>query len=763
MSQETELTPQQALQLAIERHRGGDFATAETIYRQILAAMPQQPDALHLLAVACRQQGRLDEALPMFARCVELTPDNPDLRGNYGEALTAAGDPAAAERQLREALKRSPRHVQALNNLGLALQAQGKMEQAIAAGRRAVDIQPNHASARNNLGNYLLATGHPAEAAQHFHSAQQLDPANGDIASNLVVALEEAADRVTALACAVTLLTMHPGNARLHSAAGRLLWWQERFDEALAQFAEAVKLDPNDAGTWNNYGLALHDAGRADEAITAYRRAAALDPAEPGAWSNLGITLKEQGAISESLQALNEALLRQPDHAESWSNLGMVLEIAGRADDAVAAYRRAIELAPALERAHSNLVFALNYLPDIDAASIAAAHRQWATQHVAQLYPSAACTTQVNNRRLRVGFISADLRSHPVGYLLQPYFTHYNRQAIELFVYADVINSDDLTACLQRHAEHWRDITGHRHQDVAAQVSSDGVDVLVDLAGHSARNRLPVFAMKPAPVQASWVGYFNTTGLATMDFFVTDEESTPAELLQHFSERPLYLPHTRFCYSAPAYTPPVSPLPAPQTGHITFGCFNNLAKLNHHVIAAWAEILRHVAGSRLLLKSLALNDAQVQLAIIKQFAAHQIGAEQLELRGHSPHAVMLAEYGDVDIALDPFPFAGGITSCEALYMGVPVITLCGLTLAGRQGHSLLNALNLQDWSVSSIENYIALAVTKSHDHESLSLLRQQLRQRFLNSPLGDARGFAEAVDQAWANAYGLPPGEYRTR
>lgn len=744
------VTLEQALQMAIAKHRSGDAAGAEAIYRQILAVAPEQADALHLLAVACRQQGRLDEALPLFERCAKLAPRHADLLTNYGEALLAAGQAAAGEQQLRKALAIQPRHPQALNNLGLALQAQGRLEQAVAAGRRAVDAQPQHANARNNLGNYLLALGRSGDAIEHFHLAQQLDPGQAEIAANLVLALEQAGQQQEALRTAETMIASHSSHARLRSSIGRLLWRQQRLAEAIAQFNEALRLDGKDAGTWCNFGLALHDAGQPLEALAAYRQAIARDPKQVGAWSNLGITLKEQGAISEALAAFEEALRLQPEHAESWSNLGMCLEIAGRASEAVAAYQRAIDLDPQLDRAHSNRIFALNYLPDFDAAAIAAEHRQWAERHVAHLYPrSTVPSYPVVDRRLRVGLMSPDLRSHPVAYLLQPYLAHYDRHAIEIFIYSDVANGDSVTAELSAMAEHWCDIAGRSHQEVAALVRTDEIDLLVDLAGHSARHRLPVFAMKPAARQASWIGYFNTTGLTSIDYFVTDPATTPAELSQHFSEQPLYLPESRFCYQLPEYAPPVAPLPALATGLVTFGCFNNLAKFNDQVIAAWSQILLQLPTSRLLLKALALGDKQVRTDLLARFAAHHIPAARLELRGHSAHAQMLAEYAEVDIALDPFPFSGGMTTCEALCMGVPVLTLRGQTLAGRQSHSLLSALRLSDWSCGDVDEYIAQAIAHSQDLHCLASLRSKLRERFTNSAAGNTAQYASQVDRLW--------------
>ncbi len=751
----SQVTLEQALQMAIASHRNGDLVTAEGLYRQILVAVPHHLDARHLLGVACRQQGRLAEALPLLEQCASEARRNPDILTNYGEALLAAGQAAAAEKVLRQAVQAAPAHAQALNNLGLALHTQGKTEQAIAAARKALAAQGGQINALNNLGNYLLASGKAGEAAGHFRAALDLAPTQAEIAANLVLALEQSGDREQAWQQAESLIAQLPPHARLRSSAGRLQWARRQFAAALVHFEEALRLLPDDAGTWNNYGLALHDAGRGADAVAAYQRALQLDPAQAGAWSNLGITLKEQGALSDALTAFERALALQPEHAQSWSNLGMTLEIAGRADEAVHAYQRAIAIDPQLDRAHSNLLFALNYLPDQDAESIAAAHRQWAVQHVAHLYPSSPRQPPaIAARRLRVGLLSPDLRRHPVGFLLLPYLRAHDRHSIELHLYADSPRDDDITAELRSLADVWHEVSSLSHQALADQVRADGIDLLVDLAGHSANHRLPVFARQPAPVQASWIGYFTTTGLTSIDYFLTDPASTPAALAEQFTERPLYLPHSRFCYQPPAYAPAVAPLPMLSKGTVTFGCFNNLAKLNAPVLACWAAILQAVPGSRLLLKALGLNDSHVRADLLARFAALGIGAERLDLRSHSPHPDMLAEYHEIDIALDPFPFSGGMTTCEALCMGVPVLTLTGATLAGRQGHSLLLALAMADWCASSVADYVAKATAWAAAPAALQDLRTSLRQRFLASPAGDAAGFARAVDAAWLDACG---------
>jgi predicted O-linked N-acetylglucosamine transferase (SPINDLY family) len=352
-------------------------------------------------------------------------------------------------------------------------------------------------------------------------------------------------------------------------------------------------------------------------------------------------------------------------------------------------------------------------------------------------------------RRLRVGYVSGDFCRHPVGYFLDAVLSAHDPAAVEVYAYSNSAFADDLTDRLRGLAAHWRSLAGLSDAAAAALVAGDGIDILIDLAGHTARNRLPMFARRPAPVQATWLGFWSTTGLSAMDYILTDATTVRPAEESGYSERVLRLPGCRFCYTPPDYAPPPVPPPMLAGRGVTFGSFNNLSKIGPEVVRLWATVLRTVPGARLLLKWRSLLDPIARRRVIDAFAAEGIATDQLDLRGPSPHPAMLAEYGDMDIALDPFPFSGGLTSCEALWMGVPVVTLPGAAPASRQTLGFLRALGLDEWAAASTADYRRIAAALAADGHRLAAHRRDLRRRMAESALCDGPAFTRQVEAAY--------------
>jgi protein O-GlcNAc transferase len=355
------------------------------------------------------------------------------------------------------------------------------------------------------------------------------------------------------------------------------------------------------------------------------------------------------------------------------------------------------------------------------------------------------------NRPLRIGLVSGDFCNHPVGHFLEGVLSALHAQAtgrLHLLAYATVARSDAVTNRLKAYCQVWRDVSALPDQHLAERIRADEVDILIDLSGHSAFNRLPMFAWKPAPVQATWLGYFASTGVAAIDYFLADPWSLPDGGASAFTEQIWCLPETRFCFTPPSERAPVSSLPAASNGHITFGCFNNLRKMNDSVVALWAQVLQQVAGSRLHLKAIQLDDEAVRQEVIRRFAAHGIAADRLSLAGPSPRAEYLQAYHQVDIALDPFPFTGGTTTAESLWMGVPVLTMAGRHLVSRQGLGLLMNAGLPGWVATDPQDYVDKAIAYAADLQALSTLRAGLRKQVLASPVFDAPRFAVAFEAA---------------
>lgn len=582
----------------------------------------------------------------------------------------------------------------------------------------------------------LLAQGRPAFEA--LQQAAVLLPGDADLACNLGLALTGLGRLDEAAASLQRALALQPGFAAAHLNLGNVLTVQARWMDAAASYRRALQFNPSLVQAHFKLGIALAEQGQHEAAAASYREALRLKPDHAEAHGSLANALQAQGHHDGALAHFERAVALQPAYALFHSNLAFALKERGRFDEAAASYRRALECDPLNFETRSNLIFMLNYLPArADALAEARQFGVLAAQ-AARPFTSWKCQPEPD-RRLRVGLVSADLRNHPVGYFAQSVLAELGRDA-DLVVYANQADDDAVSDIIRSHCQCWRTVRALSDEALAQQIHADAIDVLIDLAGHTAHNRLPVFAWKPAPVCLSWLGYCASTGLAAIDAFVGDPWITPPGAEAQFVEPVLRLPETFLCFTPPALDIAAGPLPALAQGHITFGCFNKPLKVNEAVVALWARVLQAVPGSRLLLKG------GPQKALPEQFVRHGIAAERLLLEGASPRAEYLAAYNRIDIALDPFPYPGGTTSVEGLWMGVPVLSLRGATALSRQGESLLQNLGLSDWVAADEDDYLARAVAHASDLQALAALRAGLRDRLLKSPLCDAPRFAGHFD-----------------
>ncbi len=432
--------------------------------------------------------------------------------------------------------------------------------------------------------------------------------------------------------------------------------------------------------------------------------------------------------------------------------MGGVLKDLGRLDESLRTLQHALDIDPLCATAHNNLLFIHNYLADQPAERLLAEAQRFGDM-VARL---AKPYTEWPNlpdpyRALRVGFVSGDLSGHPVGYFLEGVLAALASETtsrLELYAYPSILRDDETSKRLRASCKAWHSAVGLSDATLAQRIREDGIDILIDLSGHTANNRLPVFAWKPAPIQVSWLGYFATTGVAAIDYFVADPWTLPPDQEAFFTEKVWRLPETRLCFTPPNAKVDVNALPALSNGYITFGCFNNLSKMNDAVVQLWARVLNAVPASRLFLKYQQLAEASVRQSTRERFAVHGIAAERLIFEDYVPRANYLAAYHRVDIALDPFPFPGGTTTVEALWMGIPVLTLSGERFLARQGVGLLMNAGLPDWIASDHDDYVARAVAHASDLQGLAALRAKLRQQVLASPIYDAPHFAEHFEAA---------------
>ncbi len=526
-----------------------------------------------------------------------------------------------------------------------------------------------------------------------------------------------------------------------HAAAGE-------HAAAVDYYRETLQLQPENPRLWCNYGAELSETGRGAQAEDAYRHALELEPALAQAWYNLGQLQQERGADAEAERcyraalalpdAAHDAELRQLAH----SNLGLLLQRQGRLQEAVQLYRDALAADPTDASLRSNLLFLLTAMADADAELVLQEHRNWGRLH-AQAHAAHANLPEPE-RRIRIGYVSADFYAHPLAFHLLPPLEGRDRARTEVLCYYNGVTEDAMTDRLRASADGWRDIRRCADADADALIRADAIDILVDLSGHTAGNRLTLFARKPAPLQATMLGYANTTGLDSMDYRITDAWADPPGAESRYVERLLRMPHSLWCYEPQCAAALEADPPMLASGHATFASFNGAYKLNREVIKTWAAILHAVPGSRLMLVSLPQGAARERVSA--WLAGEGIGVERYELHARLPTAEFWAAHRRADIALDPFPCNGGATTCETLWLGVPVVTLAGQTFVGRAGVSLLSNCGLQQLIARTPEEYVALAAGLARDPARLARLRRELRRTLPASPLIDAPAYAQALD-----------------
>ncbi|MGD0390044.1 MAG: tetratricopeptide repeat protein [Tepidisphaeraceae bacterium] len=546
------------------------------------------------------------------------------------------------------------------------------------------------------------------------------------------------------------ILAQQPNHADALHLLGTLALQAGRLDAAVESIRRAIRLKPDFPEAHSNLGIALKGLGQIDEAIASFRQAIRFKPDFPEAHSNLGNALMDLGRLDEAIASYRQAVRLKPDLAEAHNNLGSALKDIGQLDEAIATFRQALRLKPNHAQVYANLLFALNYHPDMDAEAILAEHRAWSDRHAPPLtseqlaYPN----DRASDRRLRIGYVSSDFRRHPVGYFFIPLLERHDRRMPEIFCYANVQRPDVLTERMKRSCEVWRNVFGLADEAVAQLVSSDRIDILVDLSGHTRGNRLRVFARKPAPIQVTYLGYANTTGMTAIDYRLTDALADPPGMTDALNVEELWrLPGCAWCYDPPEDAPEIQ---LRGNGPITFGCFNAFAKINRKMAAIWAELLKRVAGSRLLIKSAGAGEASSRRRLTDQFAEFGIPSDRIEIRGTIAdlHA-HLELYGQVDVALDTYPYHGTTTTCEALWMGVPVVSLAGRTHVSRVGVSLLSNAGLPELVAKTPEDYVAIASELAANRPRLDALRAQMRSKLRSSPLLDGRRFAADVEAAY--------------
>ena len=543
-------------------------------------------------------------------------------------------------------------------------------------------------------------------------------------------------------------IELRPNNARAQYNFGIALREQGKFYEARQVFKKAFSLDPQNAEIGDSLAHACLSLGKQDEAIEIFQRLLVIRPGHAETLINLGSVFQAQGKLGDAIGCYHRAQAIKP--GIGFENLGAALSSQGRFAEAIESLREGLASDPGNQRAFSNILLTLNYVPDTRQSDIFSEHRQWQSQYGKNIKIREHGNTREPDRRLCIGYVSPDMRAHSVASFLEPLLAAHDSSAVEIFCYSSVPHPDSVTERLKTLSHHWRDISRMPDADIISQIRKDKIDILVDLSGHTSGNHLNIFMHKPAPVQVTWLGYPNTTGLDTIDYRFTDALADPDGQDRFYTEQLYRLPDCFLCYQGLESSPAVSSLPALDNGYITFGSFNNLAKMNEGVIKLWSDVLHKVEGARLLIKNPSLSDPGSCEYISALFSAQGITSERLQLVGLIPgREEHLALYSKIDVGLDIFPYNGTTTTCEALWMGVPVISLTGDRHAGRVGLSLLTATGMENLVANSETEYIDIAKNLAANLNELSIMRKKLREKIQDSALCDSTAFAKKMETAY--------------
>jgi protein O-GlcNAc transferase len=762
------------------------FNEARPLLERAVSLDPSQEDAYFLLAMVERQSSNSNKAIAHLRAALALRADFTACRLDLSRLLFERGDPEGARRVADDGLTVEPHSVDLRICLaGLQLIA-GDDKAAAASLEAAIRLSPQHADARRQLGGIRQSQGDLEAALQAYRAISVQGSEDGPRWLSLGVAFHDGNSLEKAKQCYEAAIAVRPDLAEAHACLGAVLRTEGALAEALARFEEAIRLQPTYAAAHNglaltlqasgkvltavnsyrtaislvprfaeahrNLGTAMQEQGKFEQAMACYAQARALDPGDPAVHNNMGALLRIQGALSQARDSYRTAIAGAPNSALAHKGLGTTLQEMGEHEEACAALRSALELDPRYTDAHHDLLFALNYHPDKSAHEIFRSYQDFNNRFGRQK-SSARFHHTINvspDRLLRIGYVSPDFREHSVRHFLEPLLAQHDRQQFEVFAYAELSQEDAVTARYRSYVDHWIRTDGLTDDALARRIRADEIDILVDLAGHTAKNRLLTFAGKPTPVSLSWLGFGYTTGLSAIDYLLTDEACAPAGSDDLFSERPWRLPTPGFVYRPAERMGEVNILPASTSGHVTFGTLTRAVRVNHRTIRVWANVLRRVPGSRLVVDSSSYRDPGLRASLLDRFSAHGIEPDRLQIGFHSPPWDVLR---GIDIALDCFPHNSGTTLFESLYMGVPYVTLAGRPSVGRLGSSILIGLGRPEWIATSEEEYADKCVSLASDVPALAALRAGLRSEMRASALMDETGFARKVESAYREMF----------
>ena len=725
------MNPQAALPLLAQAQQllaAGRHADGAALLQPLLGMAALRGEAHHLMSIASQMTQRLDEGVAHALAAVEAEPSEARFHFVLGRALKAAGKLDEAEAAYREALRLQPSYVDAMVSLGILRKQRGDLDAALALYERALALDSRCASAHANRAAALALKA--ARDAEHGHD----EPPGEEV--------------IEAQARAVAL---DPHNPVLLRNQGALLLRARRRAEAAQALNQSLTHDPSNAEACLNLGFCLRALGDSQLAMQAFEKWLVHNRPDPAVMRALAGLLTRDGRVDEALAWATQAVALDPD-PYALVQLGSTLMQSRRLEEALDHCQRAVDLSGGRAELYPTLLLGRTYWHE-EPEPIFEAHQAFGRQlQRAQARPARA--PLATGERLRVGYVSGDFVRHSVSYFIGPLLEHHDRNRFDVTCYHNLAWGDAVTERIKSYGHRWVECEGMTDEQLRRRVVADGIHVLVDLSGHTTNSRIFMFGLGAAPVQVGYLGYPTISGVPAIDFRITDAVIDPGDMPPLESEKPLPLPRSMFCYR-PDEAPAIAPPPLAR-GQVTFGSFNNIAKVTDHTLDLWAQVMNAVPGSRLLLKSSAMAQACNRRDIEAFMGQRGIAAERLDLRdwiaGKASH---LELYNEVDIALDPYPYNGATTTCEALWMGVPVVSRRGRTHTSRMGASILGAIGRANWVAESDETYIATAVRLANDMDALVQWRAGARRHLESSPLFDERGFTRDFEAALMKAWSL--------
>jgi protein O-GlcNAc transferase len=772
-----ELNIEQLMQQGVAAHKEGKLEEAERLYRAVIQLQPLHPHANHNLGAVVVSRNKVDVALPLFKTALEANPKIEQFWLSYIDALTKENQLNKAKQVLQQARNQGvagenlnvlEKHLVLIVQASKSAFTEQKKNLTLSEKRKKLAEQKKQKKAKKkNLKAISPSQEQLTSLLQHYQNGRFDDAEKLSLSITqefpkhqfgwkvLGAVLKQTGRVIDSLTPMQKSVQLVPQDAEAHNNLGAALLELGRLEEAEVSLRQAIVFKPDYAEAHYNWGAALIKLGRLEEAEVSLRQAIVFKPDYAEAHCNWGAALIELGRLEEAEVRLRQAIVYKPDYAEAYCNWGNTLVRLGRLEEALARYDEAIELQVDYSLAYSNKNLCLNYSSNWSSQFIYHQHLEFEKQFggLRVRVPLMARVKKSSGERLRIGYVSGDFRSHSVAYFFEPLLQHHNANVVETFCYYNHRIVDDVTNRLMAVSEHWRSIVDNSHSNTVDRIIADKIDILVDLSGHTADNSLLVFVQKPAPILVTWLGSSNTTGLSAIDYRFTDVIADPVGETDQFHSEVLFrLPNGFHCYRGNETALVNVELPHNNRGHITFGSFNNISKLTPEIIKVWSKILNAVPQSQLLLKnSMVTQNISHYAQLFKQ---EGISEDRIEYYGRLPsNHEHLELYGAIDIGLDPFPYNGVTTTCEALWMGVPVISLAGDRHAGRVGASILTNVGLTDFIAQDIDGYIQLAVEMAANPTYLQEIRRGLRKRMLDSPLCDARSFASDIEKAYQDMW----------